>query len=106
MDHKEDKSGAEEAPIGDKKFGRLVRMFREGYLSLCIYKNVYENRTFYDIVVYRKIKRSGHVPKDGPRFEYKRGTNLKPTDIPALQMLLTAAADYLRSCDVNIFSTC
>ena len=63
-------------------------MFREGYLSVCVYKNVYETRTFYDIVVYRKIKTA-------QGYDYKRGANLKPTDIPVLCKLLADVQDFL-----------
>lgn len=77
---------------GPKKYGRLVRMFREGYVAVHIYMNVYKNRTFYDIVIARKIKRDG-------KQEYVRGANLKPSDLPALQVLLTAADEFLLSVD-------
>jgi len=63
-------------------------MFREGFLSICVYKNVYEKRTFFDVVVYRKIKTNGG-------YDYKRGTNLKPTDLPVLSKLLTEVQDFL-----------
>jgi hypothetical protein len=66
-------------------------MFREGFLSVCVYKNVYERKTFYDIVVYRKIKDSNGS------FDYRRGTNLKPTDLPILRNLIKEAEDFLTS---------
>ena len=75
---------------GRKKFGKMVRMFREGYLSVLIYKNVYEKRTFYDVVVYRKVKSNGVA-------KYRRGANLKPSDISCLQTLLEEANHYLES---------
>ena len=74
--------------VGKKKYSGLVRMFREGYLSLCIYKSVYEHKTFYDIAVYRKIKVNG-------RHEYRRGTNYKPSDLPLLRQLLGEAEEFL-----------
>ena len=76
---------------GKKKYGRLVRLLREGYISLCIYKNQYEKRVYFDVVIYRKIKTNGKV-------EYKRGANLKPSDLPALQTLLKDAQEYLDTC--------
>ena len=75
---------------GKKRYGRLVRMFREGYLAIHIYKNVHENRTFYDIVILRKIKKDG-------KQEYVRGANLKPSDLPALEVLTKAARDFIES---------
>ena len=94
MGPKEDTRAEEAKPIGDKKYGRLVRMLREGYLSLCIYKNVHTNKTFFDIVVYRKIKRPGKKPP----FEYVRGANLKPSDLPSLRVLIAEAEEFLASC--------
>jgi len=79
---------------GRKKYGRLVRMFREGYLALHIYMNVYQRRTYYDIVIARKIKR-------GSKQEYVRGANLKPSDLPALAVLIKAADDYLNSVETE-----
>lgn len=63
-------------------------MFREGFISICVYKNVYEHRTFYDTVIYRKIKLNGG-------YDYKRGANLKPTDLPVLLKLLVEVQDFL-----------
>jgi len=90
----EDTTGSEEVidSAGAKKYGRLVRMLRDGYLSICIYKNVHERKTFYDIVLYRKIKVNGVVT-------YKRGTNLKPSDLPHLRVLIQGAEEFLASCE-------
>lgn len=77
-----------EGDPGRKRYGRMSRMFREGYLSVCVYKNVYERRTFFDIVIYRKIKLT-----EG--YNYKRGANLKPTDLPVLEKLLGEVQDFL-----------
>lgn len=89
-----------EEKSGQKKYSRVARMYKEGYLSVVIYKNVYQvpvmadgttTRIFYDIVPYRKIKdRYGNS-------EYKRGTNLKPNDLPLLQKLLQEAHEYLKA---------
>lgn len=70
----------------------MVRMFREGYLSVCVYKNVYERKTFYDVVIYRKIKTNGG-------YDYKRGANLKSTDLPVLLKLLVEVMDFLTATD-------
>ena len=79
---------------GKKKYGRLVRLFREGYISIAIYKNAYEQgKIFYDIVVYRKIRMNGST-------KYKRGANLKPQDLPHLQNLLRDAQDYVDSLSI------
>jgi len=84
------KTESEEAlDPGRKKYGRLERMFREGYLALSIYKNVYEFKTFYDIVISRKVKKpEGQV--------YVRGANLKPSDFSDLEVLLKATQEYLK----------
>lgn len=88
----ENKAESEEAvDPGEKRYGQMVRMLREGFLSVCIYKNVHQNRTFFDIVIYRKVKDG----KDS--FKWKRGTNLKPTDLSHLVTLLVAAEEYLKA---------
>jgi hypothetical protein len=92
---KKNKKPAEEESLngsaGKKKYGRVIRMFREGYLSILVYKNVYESKVFHDIVIYRKIKM-----KNGG-YEYKRGTNLKPSDWPVLMVLAAEVQDFLRT---------
>lgn len=73
------------------QYSRRVRMFREGYLSVCIFKNVMESGdTHYDTVVYRKIGR-------GTSAKWRRGTALKPTDLGILAQLLSAANDFFKS---------
>ncbi len=100
-------------------------MFREGYLSLCIYKNVHEHRIFFDIVVYRKVKNGKSVevrvkeidnkirdlemekerlksslkPTDNAAYEWRRGTNLKPSDLKDLETLNIAAQEHLKAVD-------
>jgi len=66
-------------------------MFREGYISVCIFKNVFDHRTIYDIVLYRKIK-----DKQG-KSTYQRGANLKPSDLAAVIRLMQDAETYLTS---------
>ncbi len=84
---------------GEKKYGKLLRMLRQGYMSVCLYKNVHQNRTFYDIVIYRKIRApSGDC-------SYKRGANLKPSDLLDLTALLGEVEEYLESLGVEINST-
>lgn len=89
-----EESVEEEASVapGRKRYGRLVRMFREGYLAVHIFKNVHEHRTFYDIVILRKIRREAQQ-------EYTRYANLKPYDLPSLMVLLKAAEEFLKSVD-------
>jgi len=101
MDPSKDQEFAEEEKelerangYGRKKYGRLVRMFREGFISVAIYKNVFEKRTFFDIVIYRKIR-------VGDGYDYRRGANLKPADIPALIILLREVDDHLRALETS-----
>lgn len=87
----------EAVTIDHKRYGRLLRMYRAGYLSVCVYKNVYRNgnaanRVFYDIVIYRKIR----LPAGGG-FEYRRGCNLKPTDLKHLAGLIAEADEFLQA---------
>ena len=75
----------------EPKYSRRVRMYKEDYLSVCVYLNVgTDGSKFLDTVVYRKIK-----TKDG--FEYKRGTNLKPKDLLVLQKLLGEANQFIQA---------
>ena len=64
-------------------------MYKDGFLSVCVYLNVMENGDkHYDTVIYRKIGR-------GHKAQWKRGTALKPSDLPFLIDLATAAHEYL-----------
>lgn len=92
MAFKQNKEESKEKSLnghGPKKYSRMVRMYKEGYISVAIYKNVYEKKTYFDIVIYRKIR----LP-DGSN-DFKRGANLKPEDLPILADLLDEANDYL-----------
>lgn len=83
---------------GKKLYSKMSRMFREGFVSVVIYKNKYANACFFDIVIYRKIKQNG-------KPDWKRGANLKPSDIPDTIKLLKEADIYLKSIgagDANI----
>ena len=71
-----------------KNYSRRLRMYKDGYLSVCVYLNVLGSEKFYDIVIYRKIRSNGSS-------EYKRGANLKPSDLPVLQRLLAEAQQFL-----------
>jgi len=71
-----------------KKYSRLVRMFKDQYLRVCIYENAYINVTFYDVVIFRKV-----------RDNYVRGANLKPQDIPVLSKLLNEVNSFFESTD-------
>lgn len=103
MAFEKDQRSAEEEDLnkrpGRKKYGRLVRMFREDYLSVCVYKNVHERRTFYDVVIFRKIK------VNGGGYDYKRGANLKPVDVPVLAKLLVEVQDFLGTLDIEEIPT-
>lgn len=67
-------------------------MYKEGYLSVCIYLNINAaGDRFYDTVIYRKNKK-----KNGS-FEWARGANLKPFDLQVLTKLLKEADDFLRT---------
>lgn len=77
--------------LGDKKYSRRVRHYREGYMSVSVYKNVFEFGEIFDIVIHRKIR-----GEDGKNI-YKRGANLKPTDLPILCKLLDEARRYVEA---------
>jgi len=66
-------------------------MCKEGYLSVHVFLNVDSvGHKYYDTVVYRKIKTNGG-------FEYVRGANLKPQDLPVLIRLLAEASEFLQA---------
>lgn len=75
---------------GKKLYQKLLRVFKQGYLSIALYKNVHENRIFYDTVIYRKvgIKLNGEP-------DWRRGASLKPFDIIDLQELLVDVKQFL-----------
>ncbi len=80
-----------------KQFSRLVKKYRQDYISVSIYLNVMgDGQRFYDTVIHRKIKSSNEP--DG--FEWRRGTNLKPRDLPILASLLHQAHEFL-SAELN-----
>lgn len=86
-----------EFSVGDKKYSRLLRVFREGYISVVVYKNCHEYRTFFDTVIFRKIKVKCNGKRDLHNGSmYKRGANLKPEDLPIVIRLLIEAAEFIK----------
>lgn len=72
-----------------RRVSKRVRMYSEKYISVSVFLCIdTDGREFYDTVIYRKIKRNGG-------FEWIRGANLKPHDIPILLRLLKEVNDYL-----------
>lgn len=68
----------------------IVR-FSSGFLTLCVFVNKGpQEKIYYDIVLYRKIKTS-----NGP--SYRRGANLKPTDLPHALLLYQEVKTYLEN---------
>ena len=81
-------------PVKDhQKYSRLLRKYKEGYVSVSVYLNVTTmGRRYYDTVIHRKIKNSGSGDLD-----WRRGANLKPRDLPILIRLLKEAEEFLRT---------
>ena len=74
-------------------FSEQIKIFREDYVSVVIYRNVRDDEVYYDIVVSRLIWRK---QRDGRRKRvWQRGANLKPTDLPKVQRLLAEAQELL-----------
>ena len=74
------------------RYSQRVRMYKEGYVSVCVYKSVtHSGRVFHDTVIYRKV-RNGNG-----KNEFQRGTNLKPEDLPILWRLLQEAHAFLET---------
>lgn len=86
----DNKSNGRSAKHGRKLYSKMVRMFREGFVSIVVYKNAHERACYYDVVIYRKVKVNG-------KNEYRRGANFKPSDMPALISLMTEVDVYLSS---------
>jgi hypothetical protein len=63
----------------------------DGYLSVCIYRNINHGMVYYDTVIYRKIRL-----KNWGGSKYQRGANLKMKDLPILIDLLKVADEYFR----------
>ena len=76
-----------------ERFCKRERMLASGNLSVHIFKHVTSDRTYYDTVIYRKIRvGSGNGKK---RYEYRRGANLKPDDLLTLSDLLQEAHTFI-----------
>ena len=73
-----------------RRYSKRVRSYKEGYISVSIYLNVTDERRHYDTVIFRKIK-------SGRGFEWKRGTNYKPGDLPVIVRLLNEAHEFLKT---------
>lgn len=70
--------------------GTIIAKFSSGFLLLNVYLNITDDGTsYYDTVLYRKIRSNGHT-------EYKRGANLKPTDLADAILLLGEAQKFIR----------
>jgi hypothetical protein len=54
----------------------LLKIFREDFVSVCIYRHANNGRIFYDIVPCRQIR------VKGGKKVWKRGANFKPGDLP------------------------
>lgn len=62
------------------------RSYGKGQILVAVYRNEIDSRVYYDTVIYRRIRQGG---------EFRRGTNLKPHDLPLLVELLSQAGEYL-----------
>lgn len=71
------------------QFSRLIKTLSQGYISISIYLNVIQGHDYYDVVIHRRVKQKG-----GEQI-WKRGANLKPTDIPDILELLEEVKTYL-----------
>ena len=74
-----------------------IKIFREDYVSVSIYRNTYDAKVYYDIVPNRLI----WVRQDdgSKKREWKRGANFKPADLFALVRLLMQALELLSDLD-------
>jgi len=70
----------------------LLKIFREDYVSVSIYKNEVNGKTYYDIVPARLIWI--YEGKTKKRI-WKRGANFNPDDLMKLVRLLLQAAELL-----------
>jgi hypothetical protein len=74
----------------EKNQNPAVAKFSSGYLLLNVYANPVNGSVYYDTVLYRKIKTSEGI-------EYRRGANLKPTDIDDAILIFSEAKKYFLS---------
>jgi hypothetical protein len=83
-------------PAPQTQFSRLIKTLSQGYLSVSVYLNVVGGHDYYDVVIHRRVKARG-----GEQV-WKRGANLKPTDLPDLLELLGEVQTYLSARGVKI----
>ncbi len=76
------------APPG--KVGERLKMLREGFLSVCIFRNIDHGMLFYDTVIYRKVRQPDGTSR------WVRGANYKPSDLPVLGRLVRDAEIFLQ----------
>ena len=81
-------------------FSRLVKTATQGYLSVSVYWNVVNGHDYYDVVIHRRVKERGTGEQT-----WKRGTNLKPTDLPDLVELLNEVQGFLDGKGVKLART-
>ena len=67
-----------------------VARFERGHIQVATYLNETPGGSYYDVVIYRKIRVDG-------KMLYRRGANLKPDDLPLVISLLQQAAEYIES---------
>jgi len=76
-------------------FTEQIKIFREDYVSVVIYRNITGGKCYYDIVPYRLIWERQQTGEK--KRKWKRGTNYKPKDCLKLARLLTQANELLES---------
>lgn len=86
-------------PKTDTDFSRILKTSNQGYVSVSVYLDHRAGRTFYDIVIYRKVR-----DKTTGASTWKRGANLKPTDIPSLVYVLQEIQAYLEAKGIHCLS--
>jgi hypothetical protein len=70
-------------------FTEQIKIFRDDYVSVVIYRNITNGKMYYDIVPYRLIWERQHGGEK--KRKWKRGTNFKPGDCLKLAGLLVEA---------------
>ena len=73
---------------GYAPFENAIRVFRDGWLAVAIFKNDYREQTYYDSVIFRRIRLSN-------RYGWVRGANMKHEDLKQLVPLLHAASEWI-----------
>jgi len=78
-------------------FTEQIKIFREDYVSVVIYRNITGGKCYYDVKPYRLIWERQH---DGTRKrKWKGGANFKPNDCPKLIRLFEQAQTLLDNPD-------